>query len=179
MIRKSLKIILISAFISIIFLNIYGYSKTKIENVVNNKEINAKILKHDNYFAILEIPKINLKKELYQDEKNNVDQNIYVHPKSIFPNQNKSHVILASHSGSSSIAYFKNLYKLKVNDEVKLYYNQNIYIYNIKEIEYQAKTGTLYLKQDYSNLLTLITCTYQNNKTQTIYYAKLTKITKI
>ena len=37
-----------------------------------------------------------------------------------------------------------------------LYYNNNLYTYKIKDIEYQDKTGKLYLKNNYKDVLTLI-----------------------
>lgn len=136
-------------------------------------EIQDKIYQTNSYFSILEIPKISLKKELYDvsDKRNDVNQNILVHSESIFPGENKSFVILAAHSGNGAHAYFKNLYQLERFDEIKLYYQNKIYIYEIVEIEKQAKTGTLLLKQNKKDMLLLITCTYHDSKSQTIYYA--------
>ena len=56
-------------------------------------------------------------------------------------------------------------------------YDISSYMYEILEIEYQPKTGTLLLKNNYN--LKLVTCTYKNKKTQTIYYANLKNMTKI
>ena len=41
----------------------------------------------------------------------------------------KGNVILASHSGTSSISYFKNLYKLSIGDEAKIFYKGNVYYF--------------------------------------------------
>lgn len=169
---KIIGIILIS--LGILIPTIY-FSSNKIKEKTNEKLIIEKIAKND-YFAIIEIPKINLKKELYEigDQRNNVDKNILVHKNSIFP----KNIILASHSGNRKYAYFKNLYKLKVNEPVKIYYNNQIYEYIVEEIEEQNKTGNLYLKEDLNERLILITCS-KNNKTQVIYYCKLKSISDI
>lgn len=138
-------------------------------------------LEENNYFAILEIEDIALKRELYEinSEENNVDKNILVHKKSIFPGQKVSHIILAAHSGNGHNAYFKDLYKLELNDEIKLYYNDYVWTYEIEDIEYQEKTGILYLHEEEMDMITLITCTKNNSTTQTIYYGILKNKEKI
>ncbi|MDE5539099.1 MAG: sortase, partial [Bacilli bacterium] len=158
-----------------IFILFCYFSLEEIE--ISSKEIalSSKISTSGNYYAILKIPKINLSQEIFPTSSpmNNVDKNILLHDESILPSVSPSHVILASHSGTSNIAYFKNLYKLKVNDLVYFYYNDYLYTYEIMKIEEQPKTGTLYLSVEYTDILTLITCTKNNNQTQTIYYSKL------
>lgn len=177
--KKIVGIFLITIGIS---LPIFIFSKNKVSNIIYETKIEKRIATKE-YFAILEIPKIKLKRELYsiEDARNDVELNVLVHKNSIFPTflSNKSNVILAAHSGSGNNAYFKNLYKLDINDKIKLYYNHVIYEYEIKEIEYQNKTGELYLKQEYNDTLTLITCTYNDKNTQTIYYASLKNIINI
>lgn len=179
--KKIVKIIGISLILIGIITPFLKVTKTKIATYNNNLTLTSKIKAKEEYYAILEIPKINLKRELYpiNDSQNNVNQNVFVQEDSIFPSNTPSNVILAAHSGTGSYAYFKDLYKLSLMDTVNLYYQDYIYIYEIKEIEYQEKTGELYIKEEYENMLTLITCTYNDNQTQTIYYASLLKKTKI
>lgn len=138
-------------------------------------------LEENNYFAILEIEKIALKRELYEidSKENNVNKNILVHKKSIFPRNGVSYIILAAHSGNGANAYFKDLYKLKLKDEIKLYYDDAIWTYEIEDIEYQNKTGILYLKEENKDMITLITCTKNDSSTQTIYYGILKNKEKI
>lgn len=166
-----LGIVLLSLLIPITF-----YIFTQVRDYNYEISIEEKLVSNA-YYAIIEIDNISLKRELYEinDPQNNVDKNIFVHEKSTFPSSSNSNIILASHSGIGSNAYFKDLYKLKINDQVKIYYNNFIWSYVIKEIEYQEKTGTLYLKEAYPEMLTLITCTKNDAKTQTIYYASLEK----
>lgn len=155
----------------------------RLDKIVENKEAVVQIEKEDEppYFGILEIEKINFKKEFFEIDNinNNVDKNLFVVENSVFPGGDSSNVIIAGHSGTGKNAYFRYLYKLREKDILKLYYNNNLYIYEINDIEYQDKTGTLYLKQEKEDMLTLITCTLNDKKHQTIYYAKLKDVSKI
>ena len=57
-------------------------------------------LHENNYIAILEIPKINLKKGIYDKDNgnNNVEKNVYMLNETILPDENKtSHILLAPH----------------------------------------------------------------------------------
>ena len=71
-----------------------------------------------NYIAVLDIPKINLKRGLFpiNDKNNNVDKNVEILQNSDMPNVTNGTLALAGHSGNSRIAYFHKLYKLKEND---------------------------------------------------------------
>ena len=153
----------------------YKKSDYQKEIILNEK------LETQEYFAILQIDKIELKAELFpqNSQENQVDKNIFIHSSSTFPGDTTSNLILASHSGNGKNAYFQNLYKLNVNDEVMLYYNNTLWIYEIKEIEYQDKTGKLYIKEDYKEMITLITCTKNDSTKQTIYYAALKNSQKL
>ncbi len=125
-------------------------------------------------YPIIEIPKINLKQEFYPDDpnKNVVDKNIQVIDGSVMPNQ-KGNLILASHSGTSDIAYFKNLDKVGINDIVYIYYKDKKYEYIISHIYDVQKTGYVSIQRDKSKqTLTLITCKKNTNK-QTVYVGYL------
>ena len=131
----------------------------------------------ENYIAYIMIPKIELNRGIYSitSTLNNVNKNIYVHPASTFPNNvSGNNLILASHSGSSSISYFKKLYKLELEYDVYLEYNGKTYHYKIKNIYTVLKDGTVALrvKQNVSTI-SLITCTKGDSKTQTIYICEL------
>lgn len=146
-------------------------STVEIDDGKNNNQI------VENYIAYLKIPKIELNRGFYNitSTLNNVNKNIYVHPASTFPNDTGgNNLILASHSGSSSISYFKKLYKLELEDDIYLEYNGKTYHYKIKNIYTVPKDGTVALrvKQDVSTI-SLITCTKGDSKTQTIYISEL------
>lgn len=123
---------------------------------------------------VLSIPKINLNQEFYPNDKfkNNVDQGIQVIDGSIMPDKN-GNLILASHSGSSSIAYFKHLDLLNVGDKVYVIYNDMKYSYVISNIYDVEKTGFVEIKRDNRQTITLITCKKNTNK-QTVFIGYLT-----
>lgn len=127
------------------------------------------------YKAILEIPKISLKKGLVDKNSyyNNVNRNIYILKETTFPSENEnSHIILASHSGNSSISYFRNLNKLSLNDEVYFYYENLKYVYQIINRYEIEKTGTMNLKLTSGSDITLVTCISRTNK-QVVFVGKL------
>ena len=129
------------------------------------------------YIGYLEISKINLKQGLVSKNSyyNNVNRNIQMLSTSDYPDKDRGNVILASHSGSSSISYFKNLYKLSVDDEAKIYYKGNIYTYKIVNIYNVPKVGTINIIRDVNKTgLTLITCTKGSKTEQTVYILELT-----
>jgi len=128
------------------------------------------------YVGTIKIPLINLEQGFTsKDSKyNNVNKNIYVHPSSDMPDKDKGNVILAAHSGSSSISYFKNLYKLNKGDDVYLNYGGIEYHYVIRKIYTDSKDGYISIRRnEEKNSLTLITCTKNDKTTQTIYIAEL------
>ncbi len=140
-----------------------------------SNSINLNIAETTIQNPILEIPKINLKQEFYPNdkEKNNVDKNIQVIETSKMPNIKGGNLILASHSGSSDIAYFKNLDKLTINDTAYIYYQNKKYKYVISKIYDVEKTGYVNIQRNKNKqTLTLITCKKNTNK-QTIFIGYL------
>lgn len=130
------------------------------------------------YIGYLEIPKINLKKGFLDvnSKYNSIDYNVTVIKTSTFPDKPKGNFILAAHSGTATISYFRNLYQLKKGDIARVYYKKKKYTYKIVKIYNQAKTGKLSIYRDYNKTtLTLITCTKDNKKKQTLYILELTK----
>ena len=73
-------------------------------------------------------------------------------------------------------SYFKNLYKLSLNDTAVVYYKNVKYTYKIVKIYKQPKDGSIAIYRDYNKTtLTLITCTKDDKKSQTVYVAELVK----
>ncbi|MBR3161772.1 MAG: sortase [Bacilli bacterium] len=142
----------------------------KEESQSSSKKYNA------NYFGYLEIPNINLKQGLVpMDSKyNNVDMNIQTIYPSNYPDVDGGNLILAAHSGTSNISYFKNLYKLNVGDGANVLYGGIKYMYNIVNIYTVPKNGevAIYRNKDRTTL-TLITCTKNDDTTQTVYILEL------
>ncbi len=130
-----------------------------------------------NYIAYLEIPKINLKQGLVSidSKNNNVDKNIQIIKPSDFPDVTNGNLILASHSGSSSISYFKHLYKLSTGDIVSVDYEDYKYNYQIVNIYNTPKNGTVPIYRNTNiTTITLITCTKDSDTLQTVYIGELT-----
>lgn len=145
-------------------------NKTKVSKFFDT--INKQNIKTDDYIAVIQIPRINLERGIYNKNSklNNVDKNIFVLNETIFPDKENSHIILAAHSGRSDVSYFKNLNKLKINDILYFYYNNKKYIYNIVDIYEVEKTGKINLHLSYNDI-SLITC--KGESKQVIYHGSL------
>lgn len=149
-----------------------------INEEINNQEIKTnKTYKKENYFAILEIEKINLFRGFYSinSKHNNVNKNIQILKESTMPNVNNSNLILVAHSGNSKVSFFKNLYKLNKNDVAIIHYENNKYNYTLIDIYEIEKNGTFTMTQNNNrDTLTLITCKPKTNK-QIVFVFELKK----
>ena len=133
------------------------------------------------FIGYLEIKKINLKQGLVSMNSyyNNVKYNIQMIETSDYPDKNMGNVILAGHSGSGYLAFFKNLYKLNLGDEAKIYYKGYVYTYKIVNIYNVPKTGQIKINRNVlKTCLTLITCTHNSKTEQTVYILELTSKVK-
>lgn len=145
-------------------------------SVIDNK--NQSVVKtnfNNRYVAVLEVPIINLKRGLLSldDKSNNADYNIQTIETSSMPNKKNGNLILAAHSGSSSVSYFKNLHKLKIDDELIVYYEGAKYTYVLSNYYDIDKTGYADIVRDKNqNTLTLVTCKRGTDK-QTIFISYL------
>ncbi len=137
----------------------------------NEEEKKETITETESYSMILEIKDIKLNKGIYDinSKLNNVDKNIEILNNSDLPNQENSIVVLASHSGTSSVAYFSNLTKLELSDKASLFYKGVEYIYELDNIQTVEKTGNVSvgLNQKEKSLI-LITC--KNNSNEQFVY---------
>ncbi len=143
-------------------------SITDIINASNNSEDTSRAIKSKtDYIAVLEIPKINFKRGIYEKDskENDVDKNIKLLKESNMPNEENGNFILAGHSGTARNAYFRNLKKLDDNDIAYVYYNGARYGYNLVNKYEIDKTGTANISRNgKKNTLTLITCKDNSNK---------------
>lgn len=165
MVRKSITCI------SLLFIG-YGISYycfdkyNSIKDLNNNELLTYKYFYNnkdnkENYEAILSIPKINFKRGLYKKDSplSELSKNIIFLDNSDYPDKKNSRVIIVGHSGAPSNAYFKYLYKLKLKDNIILYYNKKKYEYKVTDIYEIKKNGTLALESNRNNkTLTLVTC---------------------
>lgn len=133
-------------------------------NIVNSKG-NKNNFK-SKYVAILDIPKINLKKGLVMATKDfkSINHAVSIDKNSKFPNK-EGNFILYAHAGNSKISYFKNLDKLEVGNEVRIYYLDKTYSYKVNKKYQIDKTGFLTLNETSSDHnLILVTCVHNTNK---------------
>ena len=129
-----------------------------------------------NYIGFIEIDKINLRQGFLSKNSyyNHIDYHVQILKVSDLPDVIGGNLILAAHSGNSYISYFHNLYKLNLGDIAKIYYNGKIYRYEIVNIYKEKKDGSVNIYRDLEKTcLTLITCTRNDSKTQTIYILEL------
>ena len=128
------------------------------------------------YVGYLNIPKINLKKGFTEKNSkyNTVSKNIQILSASDYPDKELGNVIIAAHSGNSSVSYFNKLYLLDVGDYAYIEYEGIKYTYKIVKIYNIDKTGKAEIIRNKNvSTLTLITCTKNNKTTQTIYISEL------
>ena len=133
----------------------------------NNSKEEIKQKNNEEYIAVIKIPNINLEKGIYAKESNmnKVDKGIQILEKSDYPDVIKGNFILAAHSGTSRISYFKNISKLTMNDIISIDYNSKTYKYKITNIYDVEKTGKVTIKRNKDKTtLTLITCKDNTNK---------------
>ena len=163
------------------------YPQTKINiqktNIMNNSIIQNEtteiktIIENETELPIgyISIPSINLKNNLYNtnSKHNNIEENVTILKDSLNLNTNKSIFILAAHSGNGQIAYFNNLDKLNINDEIEIKYHNRIYIFSVIKIFEQQKKGYINIqKKDFSQLI-LTTCSKKDKNKQLIIECKI------
>jgi len=135
------------------------------EQQVEEKKENKKV--EINYIAVIKIPKIGLEKGLASKDSyyNNVNRNIQILTESDMPDKENGNVILASHSGNSSVSYFNKLNKLEYNDSVIISYKGRDYVYRMVNSYEIEKNGYAHiLRNAEKTTLTLITCKHNSNK---------------
>ncbi len=131
---------------------------------------------YDKYYGVLEIPRIGLKRGFYNTDSryNNVDYNVTMVKGSTMPDVASGNLILMAHSGDAYNSYFAYLYRLNVGDDAFVTYNKVKYHYRIVNIYTVPKKGVVSVIRNYSKTtLTMVTCTKDDNSTQTVYIAEL------
>ena len=123
-----------------------------------------------NYVAILEIPKIKLKRGMVNNTKNfkSISYAISIDNHSNYPNEN-GNLIIYAHSGRGSIAYFNDLDKLEENDDIYVYYEGIKYHYVVDSKYNIEKTGKAKIINSSENkYITLITCNQKEKGYQVV-----------
>lgn len=183
--------------VAVIIFNLYNYSSSKKEVIIEENKIEeffveetieepqmteitpvteSKRQNTTNYSMIVEIPNIGLKKGLCSigQECNTVSKNIQILKESDMPNVTNGNLLLAGHNGNSKVSFFNKLDKLKVNDSIYIYYNGTKYEYKLSNYYDIKKTGKAIIHRDNDKTtLVLITCKKNTDDKQVVYIAYL------
>jgi LPXTG-site transpeptidase (sortase) family protein len=155
--------------------------KVSEESVVENNSSTTnteknEVINYDKYYGVLEIPRISLKRGFYNlDSKyNNIEYNVTMVYGSTMPDVSNGNLILMAHSGTAYIAYFEYLYRLNINDLAYITYKGKKYKYKLVNTYNVPKTGSVEIIRNYDKTtLTLITCTNNDDSSQSIYIFEL------
>ena len=158
--------------------NFFNEENLPTNNIENKAIVNKKstINVENNYIAVLEIPKINIKRGLLaiDNKYNNIEYNITILKGSDYPDVENGNFILASHSGTGRIAFFSNLNKLNIDDYVYVYYKKIKYTYKVNNKYLAEKNGTLKLSASHEkSIITLTTCDPNSKSKQLIVIGEL------
>ena len=184
--RKIITIVLFINTLLLIIIKLSNLIKINNENYevnfyLNNYNEDVGYINKEEYLGILEIKKIKLRKGFYKlnSNLNNVDKNIMIVSSSNMPDVNKGNLIFASHSGNSSVSYFRYLDKLDMEDIASIYYLGKKYDYKLINYYDVDKNGSVQIiKNNDINTLTLITCKKNTDK-QTVFIFELIKEGKL
>lgn len=155
----------------------YNIEEDIIEDTTIEPQKVEEVKEQINYIAVLKIPKIGLERGLVDPNSylNNVNYNLEFIKGSSMPDQENGNVIIAGHSGSARISYFRKLDQLVIGDKASLNYKGKVYNYKIVDIYDIDKTGKAeIIREKNKSTLTLITCRH-NTKKQIVVIAELIK----
>ena len=150
-----------------------------VENVSDGtvyEEAPKKEINYSQYAGVLEIPKIGLKRGFYNTDSkyNSIQYNVSMISGSTMPDVINGNLMLMAHSGDAYISFFAYLYRLNIGDYAYITYQGQKYKYSIVNIYTVPKNGKVPIYRNYNKTtLTLITCTKNDDTTQTVYIAEL------
>ena len=130
------------------------------------------------YKAILEIPKLNLKRGFYDSSSNlnQVDKNITLLEPPKLNDLEENLVVIAAHSGSSRVSFFHNLGIVDINDNTYIYFAGQKYNYQVVNKYETAKDGTLEIYNNDKGYLYLTTCSETDKTKQLVLEEKLVSV---
>ena len=137
----------------------------ELKNNIIEEEIEQELL-------TLKIPKINFVGKVYNKNSklNNIDKNIIIMNESDMPDVDGGMVIIGGHSGYGKYAYFKNLNKLEIGDEVIINYLDHEYVYKVVDYHLDSKDGSIRINNiNKKNKLFLYTCNPNDKNNYLVY----------
>ena len=159
-----------------------GEQETLIENLPVVEEVskqdnnNNYVIDYSKYLGVLEIPRIGLKRGFYNTDSkyNNIQYNVTMIGGSSLPDVENGNLILMAHSGDAYISYFAYLWMIGVGDHAYVTYNGRKYDYQVVNIYNVEKNGVAVIRRNKEKTtLTLITCTKDDDFSQTVYILEL------
>lgn len=148
----------------------------EVENVEKSDNNTNYVVDYSKYLGVLEIPKIGLKRGFYGTDSryNSIQYNVTMVNGSTLPDVPNGNLILTAHSGDAYISYFAYLWRLGIGDNAFVTYKGVQYHYQIVNIYNVEKSGIVTIHRNSERTtLTMITCTKDNDHSQTIYIAEL------
>lgn len=145
-------------------------------NLPEDKKDKVAVVDYSKYLGVLEIPKIGLKRGFYNIDSryNDIQYNVAMVKGSTLPDVKNGNLILMAHSGWAAISYFEYLYNLSLGDKAYVTYKGKKYTYKLVKVYDVVKNGKVKIVRSYDKTtLTLITCTRNNDKAQTVYILEL------
>lgn len=145
---------------------------------VEEPKVEQQVQDTTSYLAVIEIPNISLYTGIVMSNSSytTMNRNVSIYPSSDMPNVDNGNFILFAHNGNSRVSYFRNIHRLKNNDEIYIYYNNLKYTYRIiKNYEVAMTDSTPLNKMKDKSIITLITCKSGNNKYRTIIVGEMVK----
>lgn len=152
------------------------YNENKLEEVQEDKV--EQVNNTNNYVAVIEVPTISLKTGIVMSNSSysTMNKNVSIFPNSDMPTKENGNFILFAHRGSSRVSYFKDIYKLKINEEIYIYYNNTKYTYKIiNKYNVSMYDHTPLNKMQDKTIITLITCKKNDSNYRTIIVGELVK----
>ena len=89
------------------------------------------------------------------------------------PNVEGTNTIIGAHSGAREDAYFNDLHKLSIGDQIIVYYDNKEYLYIVKVINEVDDTEVNVLNNNGKSMLTLLTCKINDINKRVIVIADL------
>ena len=131
---------------------------------------NLKEEEKENPIGKIIIPKIQLEEDFYSKDsiENTIEKHVTILKESTFREEDNSLMILAAHSGTAGVAFFKRLDELEIHDLIYLTYNGINYTYEVNDIWEEKKNGYIHINREETDQLILTTCSPKNDGFQLV-----------
>lgn len=145
------------------------YQSDNVNMSKNDSKTNDSENYINSYLAVIEIPSLNLKTGIVMSNSSftTMDRNVSIYPTSTMPDQHGNFILFA-HSGNSRTSYFKNIWNLKIEDEIYIYYHNVKYVYKVSNVSEVSMYNNKPIENEGKDKITLITCNPQDNSVRIV-----------